>query len=362
MRATLLAIALVLCTSGCAAMSYYRQTLGGHWQVMQGRVPLSTAIADPKTLPATRTRLQSVEQIRAFAIEKLLLPDNRSYQSYSDIERPYVLWNVFAAPEFELKPLQSCFPIVGCMAYRGYYAEADARAYAEGLRAKGYDVHVGGVAAYSTLGWFSDPVLNTMLRWSEAELAGVIFHELAHQKLYVRDDSSFNESFASAMQEEGLHRWLTQRNDPNQTREVLADRQRKEDFVALVGVTRARLQQLYGSGQAPEQMRQSKAQVFNEMQAEYERLKQDWGGYAGYDNWFKMNLNNAKLLAVATYQEWVPAFRQMLIHADGDLARFYADAELAARLPPDNRRHWLSGWRALAAGDDDLKPALQVTP
>lgn len=336
---------MTLLTSGCAAVSYYRQTLSGHWQVMQGRVPLGTAIADPKTSPTTRARLQRVEQIRLFAVRELLLPDNRSYQSYADIERPFVLWNVFAAPEFELKPLQSCFPIVGCLAYRGYYAEADARNYAERLRAEGFDVHVGGVAAYSTLGWFSDPVLNTMLRWSEAELAGVIFHELAHQKLYVRDDSSFNESFASAVQEEGLRRWLAQLGDEQQTREALDDRRRREGFVGLVSATRARLQQLYGSGQPTDQMRVSKAQVFAEMQAEYLRLKQGWGGYSGYDNWFKTDLNNAKLLAVATYHEWVPAFRQMLILADGDLARFHADAELAARLPTENRRRWLAGWR-----------------
>lgn len=346
MRALLLA-ALVMLGSGCATIGYYRQSLAGHWQVMQRRTPITRAIADPDTKPEVKQRLEQVEQIRRFAVEELLLPDNRSYQSYADIQRPYVLWNVFAAPEFELKAFESCFPLVGCLAYRGYYAEADARAQAERLRAQGYDVHVAGVSAYSTLGWFSDPVLNTMLRWSETELAGVIFHELAHQKLYVRDDSAFNESFASAVQEEGVRRWLERRGDDRLTRAVADDRRRREEFVRLVQQTRARLQQLYGSAQPSEQMRESKAQVFAEMRVEYERLKQSWGGYTGYDNWFGMDLNNAKLLAVATYHEWVPAFRQMIVTADGDLARFYADAELAARLAPDQRRRWLSNWKLL---------------
>jgi predicted aminopeptidase len=347
MRALLLAC-LALC--GCASLGYYGQTVGGHLGVMQRRVPLARAIADPKTRPATRERLQQVEQIRRFAVGELGLPDNSSYRSYADLERPYVLWNVFAAPEFELEALQSCFPLVGCLNYRGYYAEQDARSYADGLARKGHDVYVGGVAAYSTLGWFSDPVLNTMLRWSETQLAGVIFHELAHQKLYVRDDSSFNESFATAVQEEGVRRWLDHQGDAALRQAAADESRRREDFVRLVEATRARLQQLYASGQPPEQMRAAKAQAFAEMRVEYTRLKAGWGAYNGYDAWFAdKDLNNAKLLAVATYHEWVPAFRALLKDADGDLQRFYADAGLAARLPPEMRRRWLSGWSATAS-------------
>lgn len=340
---------LLLALQGCASLEYYRQTAGGHFEVMHRRVPLARALADPELKPATRQRLVRVEQIRSFAITELHLPDNGSYRSYADLERPYVLWNVFAAPRFELKALQSCFPLVGCLSYRGYYAESDARAHAEQLRAQGHDVYVGGVAAYSTLGWFSDPVLNTMLRWSETELAGVIFHELAHQKLYVRDDSGFNESFATAVQEEGLRRWLDRQADDALRQAADQEARRREDFVRLVQATRRRLQQLYASGQPAAQMAQSKAEVFDEMRAEYGQLKQAWNGYAGYDGWFGSDLNNAKLMAVATYHEWVPAFRQLMRASDGDLPRFYQDAELAARLPADIRRRWLSGWGALPA-------------
>jgi predicted aminopeptidase len=346
MRAPLACLLLAL--QGCASIQYYGQTAGGHIDVMQRRVPLSRALASPDLKPATRQRLEQVGQIRSFATSELLLPDNGSYRSYADLERPYVLWNVFAAPQFELKPLQSCFPLVGCLSYRGYYSEDEARAHAAQLRAQGHDVYVGGVADYSTLGWFSDPVLNTMLRWSETELAGVIFHELAHQKLYVRDDSSFNESFATAVQEEGVRRWLDRQDDTKLREAAEQEARRREDFVRLVEATRKRLQQLYASGQPAAQMAQSKAQVFEGMRAEYARLKQAWNGYAGYDNWFGSDLNNAKLLAVATYHELVPAFRQLMLAADGDLTRFYADAELAARLPVDARRRWLAGWGAMA--------------
>lgn len=333
---------------GCATLGYYGQTAGGHLEVMRQQVPIERAIASATTKPETRERLRQVEHIRRFATRELQLPDNGSYRSYADLGRPYVLWNVFAAPVFELKAIQSCFPLVGCLSYRGYYAEADARAHAAELAHQGHDVYVGGVAAYSTLGWFSDPVLNTMLRWSETELASVIFHELAHQKLYVRDDSSFNESFATAVQEEGLRRWLDHRDDPQLRAAANEEARRRADFLRLVERTRVRLQQLYASGQPAAQMQQSKQAVFEAMRADYAQLKSAWGGYAGYDAWFGPDLNNAKLLAVATYHVWVPAFRQMLQQSGHDLGRFYADAELAARLPSEHRQRWLSAWRDMA--------------
>jgi predicted aminopeptidase len=345
----LLAACLSLSLLGCASLDYYRQTAGGHLEVMRKRVPLAQALQDPALKPVTRERLQQVEQIRRFATAELGLPDNGSYRSYADLERPYVLWNVFAAPPLELRALQSCFPLVGCLSYRGYYAESEARAYAAQMQAQGNDVYVGGVAAYSTLGWFSDPVLNTMLRWSETELAGVIFHELAHQKLYVRDDSSFNESFATAVQEEGLRRWLDRQGNESLRQAAEQEARRREDFLRLVDATRRRLQQLYASTLSPEEKTRAKMHVFDEMRTEYARLKQTWDGYAGYDAWFGPDLNNAKLLAVATYNEWVPAFRNLMQVADGDLNRFYADAELASRLPQDIRRRWLSGWGELEA-------------
>lgn len=337
-----------LLLGGCASLGYYGQMVGGHLDVMRRQVPLSRAIADPESRPATRERLQRIEAIRGFAVAELKLPAGNSYRSYADLERPYALWNVFAAPEFELKPLQSCFPLVGCLSYRGYYREQDARAHADELRQRGYDVHVGGVAAYSTLGWFDDPVLNTMLRWSDTRLAGVIFHELAHQKLFVPDDTSFNESFATIVQEEGLRRWLDRLGDEALRRATVAEAQRREDFVRLLQSARRRLQQLYASRQQPEKMRAAKARIFEEMRGEYAQIKAGWGGHNEYDAWFESEINNAKLLAVATYHEWVPAFRALLEDSGHDLDRFYADAELASRLPPESRRRWLSGWSATA--------------
>lgn len=342
---------LLLPLVGCASMGYYGQTVGGHMEVMRRQVSLAEAIADPATKPATRDRLQQVKQIREFALRELQLPDNGSYRSYADLQRPYVLWNVFASPAYELKSVQSCFPLVGCLSYRGYYAESEARAHAEELRQQGLDVHVGGVAAYSTLGWFSDPVLNTMLRWSETELAGVIFHELAHQKLYVKDDSSFNESFATAVQEEGLRRWVNHLRQVELHESLAQEARRRDDFISLVDRTRRKLKKLYSSGLTEAQMQQGKALVFDDMRKQYQSLKSGWDGYSGYDAWFGADLNNAKLLAVATYHVWVPAFRQLLANSDHDLSRFYADAELAAQLPPEIRRRWLSGWRSLADAD-----------
>jgi predicted aminopeptidase len=346
MATSLLAVLL----AGCASLAYYRQTLGGHLELMRRQVPIDRVIADPATPPATRERLRQVGDMRRFAHDALDLPDNGSYRSYADLQRSFVLWNVVAAPEFELRAVQSCFPIVGCVDYRGYYAEADARRHAEELRAAGYDVTVGGVAAYSTLGWFHDPVVSTMLRWSETEQAAVIFHELAHQKLYVRDDSLFNESFATAVQEEGLRRWLAQLDRPELTARAGQERRRKREFVSLVEDTRMHLQQLFASRLSPVEMRVAKQQIFEQMRTDYSVLRQSWGGYGGYDDWFAHDLNNAKLLAVSTYYEWTPAFSRLLASENGDLPRFYEDCRRAGSLPPADRRRWLEGWRAAGIG------------
>jgi predicted aminopeptidase len=327
--------------SACASLQYYGQAAAGQFSIMQRRVALASAIRDPEASPTLRTRLQRVEEIRSFAINELHLPDSGSFRSYVDLRRPYVLWNVFASPEFELRAVESCFPLVGCLGYRGYYDEADARRFAAGLKAEGHDVYVAGVSAYSTLGWFDDPVLSSMLRWSDLELAGVMFHELAHELLYIRDDSAFNESFATAVQEEGLRRWLETRHAAELRGQAQAAKQRRQDFLKLVEATRSRLRQLYASSLPAENKRRMKAEILDGMRAEHALLKSAWDGFNGYDEWFT-DLNNAKLMAVATYHEWTPAFHQALQESDGDLQRFYEEVRRVSKLPRDKRQAWLN--------------------
>ena len=206
--ARLLTIAgAVLPLSGC----YLLQAAGGQMEISAKREPIAEVIADAATPPQLRARLEYVANARDFASRELGLPDNESYRSYADLDRPYVVWNVFAAPEFSVEPRRWCFPIAGCVVYRGYFSEEAAQHYASRLRRRGDDAAVGGVAAYSTLGHFKDPVLSTMLGWSDAQLAATLFHELAHQVVYVPGDSEFNESFATVVEEAGLERWLTER-------------------------------------------------------------------------------------------------------------------------------------------------------
>ncbi len=254
-----------------------------------------------------------------------------------------MVWNVFAAPEFSVEPRQSCFPIAGCVSYRGYYAQAGAEAFADDLRKEGYDVFVYGVPAYSTLGWFDDPVLNTFVRYPDAELARLVFHELAHQVVYVKDDTMFNESFAVAVEEEGVRRWLAQNATPAERAAYAASRARRAEFVRLVLRYRERAAKLYGEPLPDEAKRAGKARLFAELEADYGELKaKEWGGFAGYDRFFS-GMNNAQLASVATYEALVPAFRALLAREGGDLPRFYAAVKELARLPQPERD------RALAA-------------
>jgi predicted aminopeptidase len=267
----------------------------------------------------------------------LELPDNGSYTSYVQLERPFVVWNVFAAPEFSLQPREWCFPVAGCVRYRGYFRESAARDYAGGLAAAGYDTYVGGSAAYSTLGWFDDPVFSSLIGFSNARLAGVIFHELAHQKLYIEDDTAFNEGFAMTVELEGVAAWLKSNADAAEAAEYAVFLARQEDFVALVQRTHEQLQTLYESDATPAEKRRGKARLFAGMRSAYELLKDSWGGYDGYDAWFADGLNNAKLAAVSTYRDYVPWFRQLFRQTGGDFAAFYRAAAMIGALPKEQR-------------------------
>ena len=339
----------MLLMSGCANVSYYWQSVSGQLDVWRRERPLEEVIGDAATPEPLKQRLAAVARIRDFASRELGLPDNRSYRRYADLERPFALWNVFAAPEFSLRPEQWCFLFAGCVNYRGYFAKADADRFAAGLAGQGYDVYVGGVPAYSTLGWFADPVLNTFIHYSEAEIARLMFHELAHQLLYVRDDTVFNESFAVAVEQEGMRRWLGRTGDARQSKEFERNRRIREDFLRLIQPYRARLDALYRSRIAPDAMRERKRAILTELESEYRRVREGWGGFAGYDRWFATTPNNAQLASVALYAQLVPAFQALLTREQGDLARFYAAVRSLAVLPKDERDARLA---ALSPADD----------
>jgi predicted aminopeptidase len=336
-RSLLLLAVLVPVVCGCGSVSYYSQAVRGHLDLMRRAVPIEEELARDALTPALKAKLQMVLRIRDFASRELALPDNGSYKRYADLGRQYVAWNVFAAPEFSVEPVQYCFPFAGCVGYRGYFAEADARTESATLRARGYDAHVGGVPAYSTLGWFDDPVLNTFIHYPEAELARLIFHELAHQKLYVKGDTRFNESFAATVEQAGVERWLAQHGSDRDRDAYERSQRMKREFVALVLKYRTLLEQYYRQDLPAEEKRQGKAQRFAEMEQEYAGLKRSWGGFAGYDRWFSAKPNNATLVSVALYTELVPALRALLAQEGGDLARFYAAAKELAGLPKEER-------------------------
>jgi predicted aminopeptidase len=253
------------------------------------------------------------------------------------------VWNVFATPEFSLQPKQWCFLFAGCVNYRGYFDKADADEFAAEVTAEGYDVFVGGVPAYSLLGYFPDPVLNTFINYPTPHLARLIFHELAHQVVYVRDDSVFNESFAVAVEQEGLRRWLDRHGSEadRAVHEVVT--QRRQGFLALIETHRTRLETLYKTPLPKALMRERKAELFEDMRADYARLKEDWGGFAGYDHWFARGPNNALVASVGLYTKRVPAFQALLAREGGDLTRFYAAAKALAGLPKPERTAALDG-------------------
>ncbi len=308
--------------SGCSTLGYYRQAISGHLEVMQRRVPVDDLIAASDTPVALKRKLKLVVAARRFATRELKLPDNDSYLSYADLKRPYVVWNVFAAPELSIEPVSSCFLFVGCLSYRGFFDEDQARGFATSLAAQGNDIFVGGVAAYSTLGWFDDPVLNTMLVWDDVRIVEVIFHELAHQLLYADGDTVFNESFASAVAEIGIERWLAA-NDQLDTGQR-QDTERQQQFYELLLEYREKLGALYAGVEDDDSKRAQKKQIFNELAAAYLVLKQRWGGYDGYDDWMAEDMNNAKLTSIATYHNYVQPIRSILESVDNDLSRFYA--------------------------------------
>ena len=322
--------------SGCSSLGYYGQLAEGQWQLLRARQPVQQVIADPATPPQLREHLQVAQKARAFASAQLKLPDNGSYRVYAALGRPYVVWNVFATPELSLQPVTHCFPIAGCVAYRGYYQQGAARGAAALMREQELDVYVGGVEAYSTLGWFDDPILSSMLGWGEERLATVIFHELAHQRVYVQDDTEFNESFASFVEQEGTRQWRASRGLPEVEEDGAAQR---EQFIRLVLASRERLQAIYSGPLNDAGKRAAKQAEFERLRDEYRQVRdRDWAGDRRFDGWMYGPLNNAKLLPFGLYDQWVPAFSQLFSEVGGDWPRFYQRVEALGQLPVAQRK------------------------
>jgi predicted aminopeptidase len=328
---------LITVLGGCASPLYYAQAISGQLEILAKRRPVEELLSDPATPAQTKHQLKLAQRLRDFAIQELALPDNQSYRRYADLDRPFAVWNVFAAPELSLEPKKWCFIVAGCVPYRGYFARDKAEQFAASFKQKGYDVYVGGVPAYSTLGWFNDPLLNTFIHRSEAELAGLLFHELAHQKIYVSGDSAFNESFVTVIELEGVKRWFQQSGNAKEAEAYRLKIQRREEFIALVLEHRARLKEIYASSLIDAEKRMVKARVFEELRNDYAKLKTIWNGYSAFDNWFKQDLNNAHLAAIGLYSQYVAAFQALLAQHGGNLAAFYREVERLAQLPPDER-------------------------
>jgi predicted aminopeptidase len=308
---------VALSVAGCDTLAYYRQAIGGHLDIMAAARPVEDWIADPSTEPALRERLNTARGIRDFASRGLGLPDNGSYRSYAELGRPYAVWNVFAAPEFSVEPKQECFPFTGCVGYRGFFSEANARRHAEQLRAEGFDVYVGGVTAYSTLGWFDDPLLSTFIRFPDAQLARLVFHELSHQLVYAPNNTTFNESFAVVVEEEGVRRWLQAQGRSADLEAFHAMQVRRRQFAQKVKELRARLAALYKQGLPLEEMRKRKAEEFDRLRAEYPKA-------------VPATPTNALLVSIALYNDLVPPLEELLKES-GSLEAFYARARDIAK-------------------------------
>jgi len=361
--AVISALTCVLAVSGCRTVSYYGQAIRGQYQLLARQHAIKELLASPDLPPRLRERLLLVERLRKFAEDELALPVNGHYLKYADLGRDFAVWNVQAAPEFSVEPKSWWYPIVGRLEYRGYFDKAPAAKYAAGLQKRGFDTYVSGVSAYSTLGWFNDPVLNTFVFDDPAIVAETIFHELAHQRVFARADTDFDEAFATATGHECARRWLRQ-NATDQALQGYEDYLRRDrEFVRIAMAARAKLAEWYGDeqdsqarlkgtakrkGMPHEELRRGKEQILSELRRCYFRLKQEWGGATDYDAWFDDGINNAKLNSVANYYDLVPGFEALLRLKQRNLEDFFAAVKGLAKMPRAERHQEL---RELAGQD-----------
>ncbi|VAX08168.1 PUTATIVE ZINC PROTEASE PROTEIN [hydrothermal vent metagenome] len=337
-------VLLFLWLGGCSSAGYYWDAVSGHAELLNAQRSLDEVLADPAVSVKTRETLKTMLKAREFASQELGLPDNDSYRNYVDLGREYAVWNVVATAQFSLSPKQGCFVFVGCISYRGYYRQAQAQDYADSLQAEGLDVQVSGARAYSTLGWSDDPLLNTMLYRSEARQVGIIFHELAHQQLYIKGDSTFNESFATAVEQEGIRRWFLAQGNSAGYQRYQDSQQRDEQFKQLLLQVREELQLLYQAKKDVTEKQEEKVQIFSELKQHFARLRKTDPAFSVYEGWMAQDLNNAHLALIATYNEYVPAFAQLLKEKQGELPAFYAELKKIAQEDALTRRNLLHQW------------------
>jgi predicted aminopeptidase len=338
----LIPVVLGLSAAGCAQLSYYRQSAAGQLDIAQRREAIDALIADAHQDTGLRERLELVREMRAFAVSELQLPDTGSYTQYADLGRDYAVLALYAAPEFSTELKTWCYPVAGCAAYRGYFDRAMLERYARKLKQQHYDIYIAAVPAYSTLGWFDDPLLNTVLDWPEPQMAGLIFHELAHQQLYVKGDTAFNESFATAVERAGVERWLQARHGAAAVERYRRRWREREVVVQLLADARSDLAQLYARKLPASQLRVAKQQRLEKLRRQYRELREGTLADGVYDALFAGTLNNARLGSVAAYHIYVDSFLAMLAEQQGDFPAFYAAAARMAALPPDERRQSLA--------------------
>jgi predicted aminopeptidase len=343
---------IILCglLSACTGLQYYDHLLTGQTQLLQQRRPLAEVNADPDISDALRQRLAQMAHLRAFASQQLSLPDNGSYRSYADLQRSYAVYNIFAAPELSLEPYRWCYWLIGCASYRGYFDRALAEQDAQRLQQTGYEVYIANIPAYSTLGWFDDPLLNTFIDWPLGLVAELVIHELTHQRLYIADDTGFNEAFASAVGQLGAQRWL-RAQAPDKLEEYQRLHRYRDDFLALLFDLRQQLAALYASERSPAAKQEAKQTLFAATRQRYEALKQEhWQGFAGYDRWFAGPLNNARLVPITAYYTHIPAFLSLFIASGEEFALFYDQVEQLAALPAAERQQRLQALSADCRG------------
>jgi len=338
-------VLLAVVLTGCESIGYYKQLISGQIAILNKKQPVTRLLDDPDTPEKLKEKLRLVMDIRTFAKDKLFLPVKNQYLSFVELERPFAGWNIWATPEFSFAPKTWCYPIIGCAVYRGYFSKKDAIDYGQQLEAQGYDVYIGGVAAYSTLGWLNDPVFSTFIYRSDIKLAALIFHELSHHLLYVGDDTTFNESFAIAVEQESLRRWMATRDNLKASEDYTMDYRRRRQFIDLVTKYRKELETLYARDLPTPEKRRAKAAVFEKLKDEYRLLKQHWGGYSGYDLWMSRKMTNAKLISVSTYHDLVPAFLGLLKTCNNDLKVFYKKCQDLSKKSKEERLAYLEKYR-----------------
>ncbi len=350
---TIVILSLLALVPACSTLGYYSQAISGHLDLISRERPVAEVIEDKASSAELKRKLVLSQRVRQFASEALHLPDNDSYKQYADLERPYVVWNVVATPAYSIKPKEWCYFIVGCLSYRGVFDKQEAEQLAAELKAGGQDVSVFGTAAYSTLGYFDDPLLNTMLRHGDTNLIGIIFHELAHQTVYVENDTAFNEAFATAVEQEGLRRWFDQVGKPGEYETYLQKKIYRHEFYTLISQTRRELENAFTSAKTKQEKQKAKEQVYLGFKHKYKEWREA-RAYFGFDQWMQRDLNNSHLALIATYQERVPTFIKMLASVNGDMKKFYEMVRTIGEKDKETRRSLFALYKGIKTAKNNL--------